>query len=31
VFTNADGTVAIRTAGELSIEQLETILNTLET
>ena len=30
VFTNADGTVAIRTAGELSIEQLETILNTLE-
>lgn len=30
VFTNADGTVAIRTAGELSIEQLDTILNTLQ-
>lgn len=30
VFTNADGTVAVRTAGELSIEQLETILNTLQ-
>lgn len=30
VFLNADGTVAVRTAGELSIEQLEEILNTLE-
>ena len=31
VFTNADGTVAIRTSGELSTEQLETILSTLQT
>ena len=30
VFLNADGTVAVRTAGELSIAQLEEILNTLE-
>lgn len=31
VFTNADGTVAIRTSGELTTEQLETILTTLQT
>lgn len=30
VFLNADGTVAVRTAGQLSIAQLEEILNTLE-
>ena len=30
VFLNADGTVAVRTAGELSIAQLEEIMNTLE-
>jgi cytochrome c biogenesis protein CcmG/thiol:disulfide interchange protein DsbE len=30
VFLNADGTVALRTAGELSIAQLEEFLNTLE-
>lgn len=30
VFLNADGTVAVRTAGQLSIEQLVQILNTLE-
>ena len=30
VFVNADGTVAVRTAGELSIDQLEEIMNTLE-
>ena len=30
VFTNADGTVAARTAGELTIEQLETLLTNLE-
>jgi hypothetical protein len=30
VFLNADGTVALRTAGELSIEQLEGFLNSLE-
>jgi len=29
VFTNSDGTVAIRTSGQLSTEQLETILATL--
>lgn len=29
VFTNSDGTVAVRTSGQLSIEQLETILNAL--
>jgi len=27
---NADGTVAARTAGELTIDQLEDILNALE-
>ena len=31
VFTNADGTVAVRTSGQLTIDQLTTILNTLET
>ena len=30
VFTNADGTVALRTAGELTIVQLEDILASLE-
>lgn len=30
VFTNADGTVALRTAGELTIVQLEEILASLE-
>ena len=30
VFLNADGTVAARTAGELTIDQLEDILNALE-
>ncbi|MEN8040887.1 MAG: TlpA disulfide reductase family protein [Actinomycetota bacterium] len=30
VFLNADGTVAVRTAGQLSIAQLEEVLNTLE-
>jgi cytochrome c biogenesis protein CcmG/thiol:disulfide interchange protein DsbE len=30
VFLNADGTVAVRTAGQLTIEQLEEILTTLE-
>lgn len=30
VFLNADGTVAVRTAGQLTIPQLEEILNTLE-
>lgn len=30
VFVNADGTVAARTSGELSIEQLESILTNLE-
>lgn len=30
VFTNADGTVALRTAGELTIVQLEGILSDLE-
>ncbi len=30
VFLNADGTVAVRTAGQLTIEQLEEILNNLE-
>jgi thiol-disulfide isomerase/thioredoxin len=30
VFLNADGTVAVRTAGQLTIVQLEEILNTLE-
>lgn len=30
VFLNADGTVGVRTAGQLSIEQLVEILNTLE-
>ncbi len=30
VFLNADGTVAVRTAGELTILQLEEILDTLE-
>ncbi|MDJ0792377.1 MAG: hypothetical protein QNJ71_10815 [Acidimicrobiia bacterium] len=31
VFTNADGTVAVRTSGQLTTEQLTTILSTLET
>lgn len=31
VFTNADGTVALRTAGQLTTDQLTTILATLET
>ena len=31
VFTNADGTVALRTSGELSTANLEQILNSLET
>jgi cytochrome c biogenesis protein CcmG/thiol:disulfide interchange protein DsbE len=31
VFVNADGTVAVRTSGELQIDQLETILASLET
>ena len=30
VFLNADGTVALRTSGELQIDQLEEILSTLE-
>ncbi|MGI9584633.1 MAG: TlpA family protein disulfide reductase [Acidimicrobiia bacterium] len=30
VFTNADGTVALRTSGELTTAQLEEILSTLE-
>ncbi len=30
VFVNADGSVALRTSGELQIAQLETILNGLE-
>lgn len=30
VFVNADGTVAARTAGQLSIQQLEELLNALE-
>jgi thiol-disulfide isomerase/thioredoxin len=30
VFLNADGTVAVRTAGQLTIPQLEELLNTLE-
>lgn len=30
VFLNADGTVAARTAGQLTIEQLEELLNALE-
>jgi thiol-disulfide isomerase/thioredoxin len=30
VFTNADGTVALRTSGELGSDQLENILTTLE-
>jgi hypothetical protein len=30
VFVNADGTVALRTSGELQIAQLESILNGLE-
>jgi thiol-disulfide isomerase/thioredoxin len=30
VFLNADGTVAVRTAGQLTIVQLEEILNSLE-
>ncbi len=30
VFLNADGTVAVRTAGQLTIAQLEEILNNLE-
>ena len=30
VFTNADGTVALRTAGQLTIVQLEEILAGLE-
>lgn len=30
VFVNADGTVALRTAGELQVAQLEEILSTLE-
>ena len=30
VFLNADGTVALRTAGQLTIEQLEGFLNSLE-
>ncbi len=31
VFTNADGTVALRTSGELAIADLEQIMNSLET
>jgi len=30
VFTNADGTVALRTSGETSVDQIETILNSLQ-
>lgn len=30
VFLNADGTVAVRTAGQLTIDQIEEILNTVE-
>ena len=30
VFTNADGTVAVRTSGETTVDQIETILNSLE-
>jgi thiol-disulfide isomerase/thioredoxin len=31
VFVNADGTVALRTSGELQIDQLQTILDSLQT
>jgi len=30
VFTNADGTVALRTSGELATADLEQIMNSLE-
>jgi thiol-disulfide isomerase/thioredoxin len=30
VFVNADGTVAVRTAGQLSIDQLEELIGTIE-